>query len=345
MMRNLEVKPVNRNEFLQILKAGTLSGIVLFEGEEEHFKQTALQSIRQAVLPEGFEDLNETVMEGGETDAIIAAVETIPFMADKRLIVLRDHPALLGRSEADDRFLDYLAHVPDSAILLFYCTGKPDGRKKLYTAIKKYGKIVTFDRLKNQELTSWVTASFHELGKECDARTADFLIFTCGTDSNLLNGEIAKIASYRPEDPNVSADDIRALATPSTECTVFSMVDAVVAGQSVRAMTLMQNLLHSGEDRLYLLAMLLRQFKMLQHVKIMQYEKQSRDYIVKHLGVPPFAAEQYIRQASAYTGGQVKQAVRWCLDMEYAVKSGRINQEGSLETVMLRLLTMKSTED
>lgn len=336
---------MNRNEFLQMLKAGTLSGAVLFEGEEENFKQSALQSLRRAILPEGFEDLNETVMEGGEADAVIAATETIPFMADKRLIVVRDHPALTGRSEADEKLLDYLTRVPDTAILLFYCTGKPDGRKKLYTAVKKNGKIFTFDRLKNQELTSWVTASFHELGKECDDRTADFLIFTCGTDSNLLSGEITKIASYRPDDPAVSADDIRALATPSTECTVFAMVDAVVAGQSARALSLMRNLLRSGEDRIFLLAMLLRQFKMLQHVKIMQFEKQSRDYIVKHLGVPPFAAEQYIRQAASYTGGQVKQAVRWCLDMEFSVKSGRINQEGSLETVMLRLLTMKKTED
>lgn len=336
---------MNRNEFLQALKAGTVSGAVLFEGEEEHFKQTALQALRQAILPEGLESLNEAVMEAPETDAVIAAAETIPFMADHRLIIVRDHPALTGRSEADEKLLDYLSHVPETAVLLFYCTGKPDGRKKLYTAIKKNGKIVTFDRLKNQELTSWVTASFHELGKECDDRTADFLIFTCGTDSNLLNGEIAKIASYRTDDPRVSPDDIRQLATPSTECTVFSMVDAVVAGQSARALMLMRNLLRSGEDRIFLLAMLLRQYKMLQHVKIMQFEKQSRDYIVKHLGVPPFAADQYIRQASAYTGGQVKQAVRWCLDMEYSVKSGRINQEGSLETVMLRLLTMKNTED
>lgn len=336
---------MNRNEFLQALKAGTLSGVILFEGEEEHFKQSALQSLRQAILPEGLEELNETIMEAAETNAVIAAVETVPFMADRRLIVLRDYPALMGRAEADDKLLEYLAHIPETAILLFYCTGKPDGRKKLYTTVKKVGKIVSFDRLKNQELTSWVTSSFHDLGKECDSRTADFLIFTCGTDSNLLNGEIAKIASFRPEDPSVSPDDIRTLATPSTECTVFSMVDAVVAGQSAKAMMLMRNLLRSGEDRIYLLAMLLRQYKMLQHVKIMQFEKQSRDYIVKHLGVPSFAADQYIRQASAYTGGQVKQAVRWCLDMEYSVKSGRINQEGSLETVMLRLLTMKNTED
>lgn len=332
---------MNRTEFLRLLADHPLPSLLLFEGEEEHMKHEALTQLRKKILPEGMEDLNETLLEAPDAGEIIAAAETLPFLADQRLILLRDFPALTGRAEAEDRLLSYLPNVPPTAVLLFYCAQKPDGRKKLYQAIRKHGVIVSFDPLKGAELTSFVTDAFRRQGRECDQRTAEFLIFTSGSDTNQLLREVAKIAAYHPGSTSVDPADVRALATPSTEANVFQMVEAVVAGQEARAFTLMRDMLRNGEDRLFLLAMLLRQFRLLQHVKIMQYEKRNPEFIRAALGVPSFAAQQYTRQAAAWTGRQVKEAVALCLDTELAVKSGRLNAEGSLEAVMLKLLTAR----
>ena len=334
---------MDRKDFDRILSQNQIPSLLLFEGDEEYMKQTALTALRKKLLPEGMEDLNETVLDAPETDQLIAASETLPFMADRRLVIVRDHPALIGRAEADERLTAYLSSVPSTTVLLFYCTKKPDGRKKLYTAVKKQNGIVTFSALKDRELTTFVTSSFKSLGKECDDRTADFLIFTCGTDAGRLMTEIAKIASHSGTDAPVHPDEIKSLATPSAECTVFQMVDAVVSGQNERAFLLMRNQLLNGTDRLYMLSMLLRQFRLLQHIRIMQYEKCSRESIRSALGVPPFAADQYMRQASMYTNAQIKKAVAICFDTEYAVKSGHMNQEGSLESVMLKLLNLRSS--
>ena len=339
---------MDRKDFNQLLssrQAGRIPSVLLFEGDEEYMKQTALAALRKLLLPDGMEELNETILDAPETDQLIAASETLPFMADRRLVVIRDHPALTGRAEGDEKLTGYLASVPLSTVLLFYCTKKPDGRKKLYTVIKKMNGVVVFSPLKDRELTTFVTSAFKDLGKECDERTADYLIFTCGSDAGSLMTEIAKIASHAPDTPAVHPDEVRALATPSTECTVFQMVDALVSGQHELAFRLMQNQLLNGTDRLYMLSMLLRQFRLMQHIRIMQYEKCSRDIIRNNLGVPPFAVEQYTRQAALYTNGQIKQAVRLCLDTEYAVKSGRLNPEGSLESVMLKLITLRSGEN
>lgn len=333
---------MDRKDFDRILSLNQIPSLLLFEGEEEYMKQAALSSLRKQLLPEGLEDLNESVLDAPETDQLIAAAETLPFMANRRLVVVRDHPALIGRAEADDRLISYLPSVPPATVLLFFCTKKPDGRKKLYTSIKKLNGIVSFSPLKDRELTSFVTSAFRSFGRECDERTADYLIFTCGSDAAQLMTEIAKIASHSGTDAPIHPDEVKALATPSAECTVFQMVDAVVSGQNERAFRLMRNQLLNGTDRLYMLSMLLRQFRLLQHIRIMQYEKRSRDSIRSALGVPPYAADQYIRQASMYTNAQIKKAVSICFDTEYAVKSGRMNQEGSLESVMLKLLNLRS---
>ena len=65
------------------------SVIVTFEGVEENIKASALNALRKALWPEGLEELNETLLDNPMTDAIIAAAETLPFMADKRLVTVR----------------------------------------------------------------------------------------------------------------------------------------------------------------------------------------------------------------------------------------------------------------
>ena len=335
---------MDRKDFERALAQHSLPSVLLFEGEEEQLKQEALAALRSAILPAGMEALNETVLEDPETDRIIADTETQPFMADRRLVVVRDLPALTGRAEADEKLVSWLPSVPETSILLFYCTGKPDGRKKLYNAVKKLNGIVTFAPLRGAELTRFVTEAFREAGKECDERTAEYLIFTVGDDAGLLRTEIRKLASFAGDRPVIVASDVSSLATPSTECTVFQMVDAVVTGQKSRALTLLRNQLLSGTDRMTILAMLLRQYRLLQHIKIMQYEKRGGDFIRSALGVPSFAVDQYLRQASGYTGGQIKTAVRICFDTEYAVKSGRIQQEGAVESVIIRLLTLREKQ-
>ena len=335
---------MDRRDFANALSQHSLPSVLLFEGEEEQMKQNALVSLRKAILPEGLEQMNETVLEDPSTDQIIAACETLPFMSDKRLLIVRDFPGLSGRAETDDKLISYLTAVPEFTVLLFFCTGKPDGRKKLYTAIKKLGGIVSFTPMRGVELTHYVTDAFSQLGKKCDERTAEYLVFTVGTDAGLLQTEIQKIASFAADRPDILPSDISALATPSIECTVFQMVDAVVAGQNSKALRLLRNQLLSGTDRMAILSMLLRQYRLLQHLKIMQFEKKSGDYIRSSLGLPPFAVDQYMRQASSYTGGQVKKAVSLCFETEYAIKSGRVQQDGAVEALVLKLLTLRSKD-
>ena len=333
---------MDRREFSQLVKAGNVQGAYLFEGVEENIKAATLQSLRKAILPEGMEELNESVMDAPATDAIIAACETLPFLADKRLVIVREHPALMGRADADERLISYIPNVPESAVLVFLCQGKADARKKLYGAIKKVGGIVTFAALTDAELNAWIVKTFAGLGKSVTPQTASVLAFTVGSDTALLRREIEKLAALAGDRDTVTEEDVHAVATRSVECTVFEMVDAVVAGQQGKAFGLLRDMLTTGSDRLGILAMLLRQFRLMQHIKIMQFEKLPAGEVKQRLGIAPFAAERCMRQASGYTGGQVKRAVQICLNAEYKVKSGGWNQEGALESAMLEIFALKN---
>ncbi len=332
---------MDRKEFSQLIKSGKVSGAYLFEGVEENIKSSTLAALRKAVLPDGFEELNENLLEAPAADAVIAACETLPFMAEKRLVIVREHPAISGRAEAEERLVNYIPNVPESCVLIFYHRGKADARNKLFGAIKKRGGIVSFAQLTDAELNAWVVKTFQKLGKAISPQVASMLTFTVGTDTALLHTEIEKIASLVGDRRDITENDVHAVATRSVECTVFEMVDAVIAGQQGKAFGLLRDMLTTGSDRLGILAMLLRQFRLMQHIKIMQFEKRSPAEIKQNLGIAPFAAERCMRQAQGYSGGEVRRGVEICLNTEYKVKSGQLNQEGALEGAMLEIFALK----
>ena len=329
-------------EFSVLLSRRKLPSVLLFDGEDQHQKHAALADLRRALLPEGLEDLNETMLEDPDPDTLIAAAETLPFMADRRLIVVRDDPALVGRKEPEDRLLSYLPQAPASSVILYFCVQNVDRKKKLFKAIEKLGGEVNFEPLKGAALTSFVVRAFHDLGRECPERTADLLIFTSGSDTGVLLSEAAKIAAFHPENPTVLPEDIEALATPSVENRIFRLTDAVCAGQADRALSLLRNLQLNGERPEGITGILLRQFRLLQHVKIMQYEKRSTGDIQTALGLKnSYALQSFLRQAGAFSGRQVKEAVLLCLDTDLKAKSGQLNGKTALDALVLKLLLLR----
>ena len=332
---------MNHTEFFAQVKAGQLRGAYLFEGTEEYIKSSALAAAEKALLPEGMEQLNETVLENPPTDALVAAAETLPFLAEKRLVVVRELAALTGRSESDERLLNYIGKIPDTCVVIFYVQGKVDARKKLAAALKKQGTVVSFAPLEDAALNAWIVRTAKNLGKEIAMGDAAYLSFTVGTDAATIKSELEKLASLAGERPTITREDIQAVCTRSMECTVFEMVDAVVAGQEGKAFGLLHDMLVMGSDRLGILAMLLRQYRMIFYVKVMQFEKQSPADVKKNLGLPSFAADRTVRQASAYTGRQARVAMESCLRAEYQVKSGAWNQEGALEACMLEIFQLR----
>lgn len=336
---------LTRDELLRAIDRGDVPGLLLFEGEEENLKHEALQLLRKKTLPEGMEQLNETVLTAPEADDVISAAETLPFLSDKRLLVVRDQDGLSGKKEANEKLVAYLKAPSSSCILIFYCEGKPDKRRKLYTTIKSNGTIVTFAPLKGPALTSWIVDQFRLNGKTCSVRNADFLSFTCGSDTELLKGEINKLSFLSSEREEISADDINALATRSSECTVFQLVDAVTSAQDGRALQLMHTLLRAGEEPLAILGLLIRNYRILRSLMIMKMEKKDSGFMCSSLGIAPFALEQYTRQLSMISGKQVKYALSSCISSDFGIKSGRLGIDGALEALILKLLDMMHQKD
>ena len=337
-------KGIGRAAFLNLLRQGKLHGAWLCEGIDGEQMRSAVEEVRRTLLPPGMEELNLTVLHAPETDAFVSACETIPFLADVRLVLVEDQPGLTGRPEADEALVEYAAQVPPTCLALFLLRGAADGRKKLPKALAKLGQIVTFAPMTELELREWTVRRFQELGCVCDPQAALELIHAVGTDSQLLSGEIEKLSAIalgRDEGGFVGVPLVRAAAAASPEYDVFRLTEEIVAGHETQAFAMLKRLKENGEEELGLLALLLREYRVLQHLKIMQYEKIPVQEAARRLGLSDYIYQKNARLAGQIRGAEVKAGVEVCLDTEYRVKSGQQRAEGLMASVLAELFARR----
>ncbi len=333
---------MNHTAFFDVLKTGSIADCYLFEGPEEYIKQQALKQLCAKVLPSGLEEMNLTDLSDPDADQLIAAAETLPFMGEKRLVIVRECSLITaGRKGEDERkaeaISDYLAHISPTTCLVFYVKGKADGRKKLYTLLKKKNAIVDFSPMNDVEAADWARRAMRRMGKQLTQENAGLLVFTVGRDAALLRQEMEKLASYLDERDVVTAEDIDAVCTRSTECTVFQMVDAQVAGNDDQAFSLLRDMVRSGEDRIGILAMLLRQYRILYHMRCLLDERTPPNAQAQLLGIPPFSVGRTQQQAKRFDRERLKAAYDYLLDYEFSIKQGRVPQDSCAENALLVL--------
>lgn len=332
---------MNHNDFFDAAKAGRIQNLYLFEGAEEYIKGQALVRLCGLLLPAGLEAMNLSELDNPDADVLIATAETLPFMGEKRMVVVRECDLLTTSKKTDEAKLEaikaYLEKQSPSTCLVFTVKGKADARKSLYNALKKANAIVDFSPMGDNEAANWAVRTMRALGKRMDLTTAQKLIFTVGHDAALLKQEMEKLAGYTAERDEILEADIDAISVKSLECTVFQMVDAQVSGHYADAFTLMRSVLESGEDRFMVLAMLLRQYRILYHMSSLMEERTPQASLGTLLGIPPFAVSRTQAQAKRYPRARLKDAYDFLFDLEYRLKSGQAPQEGSAEAAMFKL--------
>lgn len=338
---------MTHDQFFKSLKSGDIQSIYVFSGVEQHVKNSALQTLRTRLLPEGFEQLNESIFEGAISAAeVIESAETLPLMCDKRLVLVKDWPLLLpgkAKNEGEDteQMLTWLKNVPESVCLILWFTEQPDSRKKLAKELKSRAEWVQFDLLNDADILKWSNRQIKEAAKKISPEAVEQLVFMAGRSLTSLAQELDKLCSYIGTRDTITPADVEAVVTPSTECTVFQMIDCVLRRQGVQAQMLLKNMLENGESRIGALAMLTRQLRMLTHIRLMRNQGMNIQEIERKLSLNHFAASRAAAQAGKFTLESLQEGYRACVETDYAIKSGRMRDAAALDYLMLKLSSMK----
>ncbi len=326
-------------ELKRALKEGAPKRLYVFHGEEAFLRDYYLARLKRAVLPGGLEDFNLHTARGKDcsVDWIEQAVDCLPMMSGRTLVVVTDFD-LFGQGDmAKERLLEILSALPDYCCLVFVydlLPYKADGRSKLAALLKKEGAVVDFQRQEQGDLTDWICRQFKKEGKSVDTEDARYLIFLCGDLMHDLACEIGKLAAYA-DHPRVTRADMDAVAIPKLDAVVFQMTDAMARKDFDKAASVLADLLHSQQAPIMILAAMGKYFRQLYTARLYLDAGKGRGEFMELWGMKSaYPADKLLDAARRFSLPWCRYAVRRCAETDVALKSS-YGQENEVLTALL----------
>lgn len=312
------------------LKSGNLKSVYLLYGTENYLKRQYKKKFMQAFSGQG--GMNCTVFEGkdSEEDAVIAAADTMPFFALRRLVVVEDGNFFKTSSE---KLLSYLSSVPETAVLLFL-ESAVDKRSRLYKAVQKQGYVCELNHPDEDTLKNWAARYLAKSEKKITQSTMDRFLCCVGDDMENIQNELDKLISYLGEEEVVTIDAVDTLTSVSLTNHIFEMVSAITARRIKEAMRLYDDLRALKEPPMRILFLVARQYSQLMMVGELLAEGKTKGEISKLLRLPPAVIGKMAAQVRNLSLPSLRDKLRQCVELEEKIKTGGI-QDGLAVEILI----------
>ena len=314
------------------IKEKNFRSVYLLCGDEPFLVGSYKKRMREAIS--GDDTMNFNYFEGKSPDVkeIISLADTMPFFADRRLILI-DSSGFF--KSAPEELVDYLPQMPDTTCLIF-CESEVDKRNKLYKKVKELGHVAELNKQDSAQLMQWAAGILTKDGKKITKPVMEYFLERTGDDMENIRTELEKLICYTMGRDVITKEDVEAIGTVHVTNRIFEMVSAIVAGNTKKALDLYEDLLTLKEPPMRILFLIARQFNQLLQVKELASQGGDKGTIASKLKVPPFAAGKLLTQAKMFTKEQILSYVQLCVESEEAVKTGRMGDRMAVELLIVK---------
>ena len=169
----------------QDIKNHTFKPVYLLFGEEAFLKNSYKKRFQEAITGEDTMNFSRFEGKGLDVDELIRLADTMPFFAERRLIVVEDSGFFKSPAEA---VVQYLPTMPESTCLLFV-ESEVDKRSKLYKKIKSLGYAAEMTRQDASQLGRWAGSILAREGKKITNHTMELFLSMTGDDMENIRME------------------------------------------------------------------------------------------------------------------------------------------------------------
>ncbi len=318
------------------IKSGNLKQVYLLFGEESYLKKQYKNKLSRAILPED-DTVNYAYYEGKgiRAEELIDLAETLPFFAERRLIVVENSGFF---KNASPELADYMKSLPETVCFVFV-ENEVDKRGKMYKTVKAKGRVTELSRQDEKTLLYWIAANVKKEGKKMREADAKFLLSKVGTDMENISKELEKLFSYTLGQEEITVQDMNDICTTQITNKIFDMIEAVAAKRQKKALDYYYDLLALKEPPMRILYLLSRQFKLLLHVKDLSKKGYDRAGIARDAGLHPFVAGKYVEQCKAFRSRELRDIMEEAARTEELVKTGRLGDVMGVELFIVKYST------
>jgi DNA polymerase III delta subunit len=268
-----------------------------------------------------------------DVDALVGSLAAISLIASRRYLLV-DGVEGWGKADAK-RAAEALGQIPEETTVALVARGKaPAGLDK---AVKSAGgEVLSYDAPRERELPKQLVADARELGFQLEPGAARLLVERLGPRPMRLRTELERLALWAGENGTVGPDDLNAMVADTSEEAIWSLADAVVAGDDAETMRVAERLVAQGEALpriVYAVAPRLRQG--LRAAAELEAGRPAGE-VAKGLSMHPYAAKMLVSKVKGRTPDDVSASIRALADLELWSRGGSDYDEGTAFTLTLR---------
>ena len=348
--------------FLAELRENRLRPGYVFAGDEVFLYERCRRAILKALVPPEMRDFCLSELDLAETNIFEALdlARTPSLMAPFQVLFVRNVKTLYTRGAKKEEFAAieaYFRSPNPQALILFVADHihiPADPRRmdmddknryeRLRETLGEWCGMVELACVDEADALRWLQAESKQRQVQIDGDAARELVDALGADMMLVAGELEKLVLYVAEKRQVTLGDVETMVLAAKQRSLYELTDAISAKDKARALALLHGLLNAsdgGDDsaigHLYMLARTFRQMLVI-------LEKNVRDSraiwqaLWQGFRMPPFAAEDLIRQARRYKSRrELTRALRLIARADLELRSQPPDKRLVLERLVLEL--------
>ena len=319
-----------------------MSNVIFLYGNDEFAIARKLKDFESDFADPTTAGMNTAHLEARSMseDELNNAVNAMPFLAPKRLVILSNPSTKYNNPSARKKFETYISNVPDSARLVIHELMEPKETEKHWlikwsknsTAIKTQSFMLP----KQRDMAGWIINEVKNQNGKIEPQAAAKLAEMVGVDTRQAGMEISKLLAYVNWDRPVQGSDVEAVCIVTSQQSVFEFADALSQGNGKVAQRLLHRLLEN-EDAFALWGMVVRQFRLLIQAREILDGRGNKDDVARALGVHPFVAEKTTGQAARFSIESLESIYRKLLGIDEMVKTSQIALELAMDTLVVEL--------
>ncbi len=275
-----------------------------------------------------------------KVDNLLNDASVISMFGDKKALIGENALFLSTSSSSINHDLDYLQRYleddnHDNIVIFTLNENKLDERKKIVKLLKKRATVIHKDVIKDKDLPDFVRDEFFNNGYKIDYKAASYFVQYAGSNVDILISEINKMMMYKDGDKIIKIEDINEITSKKMNDNIFDLSNAIMDKNFKKMYECYNDLMTLKEEPIKIIAMLGSTFTLVYQCKLLYNDGKRQNEIADILKVHPYRVKLAIE--NNYKINNIKEILKKLHNLDYEIKSGKIDKALALDNFLLHL--------
>ena len=301
--------------------------IYLLEGDDAYFRIKGEEMIKSAFvqMPElNFTTLDGEPLKGNALSQLVSAVESVPFMSEKRLVKVTEfHPS---DTDFEKHLKKTFENFPAETILLIV---NSEGKRGVDLKRKSYVTYVDCSCADEETVTRWAYITLRSAKISASVEVCMLIARYCQCNMSRVALEVEKLIDYKKEG-ELTREEVDELVYKDTDYRIYEMTNAVSRRDYDTFCTIEAELCRKAGDETNLLSGLFSYFKNL--LTIISSDGGDKQ-LSELLKMKEYGVKKSREQAHSIGEDKLKSLVADIYSVLADIKCGNLTPQSALQTV------------